>query len=142
VAKDLLPRDEEDARARVFEDVAHLFGRLRRVDWDVDRAEAEDGEVYDRPVGAVLREERHAVALAHAERREPQRDRAHAPDDGVAGDVEPLPLHLQAQRVGLRVPLQRLKAHPRHARRGRRVFCKLSHKLVLSGLRTEWETDS
>ncbi len=123
VAVDLLARDEEHARARVFEDVAHLIGRLRRVDGDVDRAEAEDGEVDNRPVGAVLGEERHAVTLLHAERRQAQRDGAHALDDRLARDVEPLPLHLQAQRVRLRVPPQRLQAHPRHARRNLRVLC-------------------
>ena len=132
VAEDLFPRDEEDARARVFEDVAHLVGRLRRVDGDVDGAEAEDGDVHDRPVGAVLGEQGHAVAPLHAERREPEGDGAHAPDDRRARDVEPLPALLEAQRVRLRVPPQRLQAHPRHARRRRRIFSKLRHNLVLS----------
>src|SRR5919205_952927 len=66
------------SRAGAFEDEAHLLGGLGGVDGDVDRAEAEDGEVDDRPVGPVLREQRHAVALADAERGEAQGDGAHA----------------------------------------------------------------
>ena len=104
VAEDLAARDEEEARAGVFEDVAHLLGGLRRVDGDVDRAEAEYCEVDDGPVGPVLRQQGHAVALPDAERGESQGDCAHAPDDRVAGDVEPLPLPLQAHRVRLGVP--------------------------------------
>jgi hypothetical protein len=66
VAVDFPPRNEQHARARIFKDVSDLFGSLRRVDGHVDRAEAENREVDHRPIGPVLRQQRHAVALPHA----------------------------------------------------------------------------
>ena len=51
---------------RVREQVADVVGRARGVDGDSDCADVREGEVDERPLEAVSREEREVVALAHA----------------------------------------------------------------------------
>lgn len=54
------------ARAGVLHIVAQLVGAVHRIDRNHDRVRAQDREIRDHELGAVLQVEQHAIALAHA----------------------------------------------------------------------------
>jgi hypothetical protein len=82
--------NEDGARAGVGKDVVDLFERLRRVDGNVDRAEAQDRQIDDRPLGPVLGKKRDAISGTDTETRQTERDVLHALDKSCRRDVVPL----------------------------------------------------
>jgi hypothetical protein len=79
-------RREDRHGARIAEDVRGLFGGEVRVDRHVGDARRETGEVGDDPLRAVGRENRDAIARAHAERIEPSARAADAVLEHVVRD--------------------------------------------------------
>ena len=76
-------RQHAHARLGVIEDVAHLGCRERGVDRHGDRTLAERGEVRDRPLVAVLRQQRDAVAAPHAQPGQAQRQALNIGQDAL-----------------------------------------------------------
>ena len=74
----------------VVQDVERLRRRQRGVDGHHHRARGEGGQVGERPLGPVLGEERHAVALLDAQRAQAQRRLLHRAPELVRADVPPL----------------------------------------------------
>ena len=79
-------RHEDRHRARIAQDVRDLIARQIRIDRHVGDAEHEASVVGDRPLGPILRENRDAIAGAHAELLEPERRAAHALGERVVRD--------------------------------------------------------
>src|SRR6185369_16235896 len=68
----LLPVGEnEDARARVVENVAHLRRRQRRINRNVDRAREDRTGVRQRPFNATLGKQSDAIAMTRPNRVQP-----------------------------------------------------------------------
>src|ERR671938_1586358 len=118
----LAPGDEHGACAGILQNVAHLIDGLRRVDGNVDRAEAQDGEVCDGPFGPVLREQRDAVSRLDAKLGETERNVAHALDEEIGGDVQPLSFPLLVERVPFGVTANSVETEPRYSVERGRVF--------------------
>src|SRR5437867_3648338 len=72
-------------------------GQEGGIDRHRHRAQVQDGMVEGGPLRAVLREDRHAVALAYSDRLEPESQRPHGGDELVGRDVAPDPARLVAQ---------------------------------------------
>jgi hypothetical protein len=91
--EDLLPLvevlDEDVARARVVEDVAHLVVLDRLVDRHHDGRRARDGELGEDPLDAALRDDRDALAGLEAELEEAVRDPPRGDPIILPGDVLP-----------------------------------------------------
>ena len=80
---------EDHPGARVPEDERDLRLAARRVDRHRDAADAENGEVGDRPVRLVRREDRHAIPLADPRVDEARGERADARRQRPPGNVLP-----------------------------------------------------
>jgi hypothetical protein len=79
------------ARPRIREDETHLGREQRRIDRNVDRAQMQDREIHDVPVGAVSAQQAHTVALA-----DPQRGEAASEAGDTARDLGGRQLSLAA----------------------------------------------
>ncbi len=80
---------EEDPDGGIADDVAGLARRARRVDGHGDAPDAQDREVGDRPLRAVVRVDAHHFPLAHAQFQE---GLCRVPDEfpeAAVGDVAP-----------------------------------------------------
>jgi hypothetical protein len=95
-------RDQCHGRARIAEDVFDLVRKERRVDRHGHSTRGEDGVIGDRPLGAVLGQDRHPIAGPDAERLESARGVAHGAAELTGGDRGPGALLLVQQEVGLR----------------------------------------
>src|SRR5215213_9958439 len=76
--------------AGVRENVVDLVQRLRRVDGNVNRAEAQDCEIGYRPFGAILGKQCDPISGTYAERRQTKGDVFDAFDESGGRDVMPL----------------------------------------------------
>jgi hypothetical protein len=54
----------------VAHDVLDALGRFSEIDRDDDSSQTKGGEISDVPLGAVRREDGHAIPFAHAELRQ------------------------------------------------------------------------
>ncbi len=73
---------------RIHDVVLELLGPVHRVDRHHHRVGAQDGEMRDHQLRAVLHVQQHPVALAHAQRMQPRRQAlGHAQQLGVAEDA-------------------------------------------------------
>src|SRR6185369_4740293 len=59
--------NEDRSRTGIGKNVINLVERLRGVDGNVDRAETEDREIGDGPLGTILRKQRNAIARSHSQ---------------------------------------------------------------------------
>ena len=78
-------------RARVHQHVADLLRRQRRIQRHVHPADRKHRKVRHRPLPAVLRQDRNAVALAHAPSAQRIRQRPYPPIDFVRSNRLPSP---------------------------------------------------
>ena len=121
-------RDEHGLRFRVGEDVAHLRGRERRIDRHIRAAEREHGHVGERPLRAVLGQDRDVIALVDAERRETHRDLLDRRAQLVGADRAPRAVALVAEALrpfeaidgSIEELAERLDGHSAERRRGAR----------------------
>ena len=95
-------RREGDGRAGVLEKVRHLLDDHRREDRNEDRAVTLAGEVHDRPLRPVVREQGHTPALLHTEALEGARNRFDTIHEFGRRDGNPLPALLLEQQIRLR----------------------------------------
>ena len=92
----LLVLDDDDGGPAVLEEVAHLARRRGGIDAVGDRPQRLDGEIGDRPLGARIADDRHALAARHRVlAREAEGDGAHA-----LGELTPRGLTPDAQLLG------------------------------------------
>ena len=91
--------NEHRFRAGVGKNVFNLVQRLGGVDRNVDRAETQDREVGDRPLGSILRKQGDAVSRSDAETRQAQGNVLDALDESRGGDVVPLAVSAVIQRI-------------------------------------------
>ncbi len=106
---------EDQPRAGMFENVAQMVQRLRRVDRDDDAARKKRAEIGDDPVHAVMRDQRDSIARAQAGIPNRARDALHAVDELRSGRGRPRRVHALEQhlgaRLGERVPNESRKRH-------------------------------
>ena len=110
----LLILDEHHLAARVVDQVVHLLGRVRRVDPRAHAADAEHPHVGEHPLDDRVGEDAGDVALAEAERPQPQPRVARLLAEGAPGDVLPDAEVLLAHRDAVAVPLDAAPEHRRH----------------------------
>ena len=75
--RELPGRDQRGLGAHIVEDVLVIGDGVRRVGRHRDRAQREDRDLGDAPLGPVLHRDDDAVARRHAERRQAPREPAH-----------------------------------------------------------------
>src|SRR5207244_10535186 len=100
---------EDRLGAGVLEDVRDLVRGKGGVDRDVGRADELAGVVGDRPLDAVVREDRDAVAAPDADRRERAGAGPDAATEFLARHRAPGPARLLDEAVGPREPVDALE---------------------------------
>ncbi len=105
-------RHEDGAGAGIVEEVGDLFCRQRRVHRHVDNGAAQTRIVGDEPLGAVLRQQRHAILRDDAESGEAERDMTHALQDGAVTGGFPHTVHLVQQGIGPVESFHRVEEQP------------------------------
>src|SRR5262249_45720368 len=97
--------DQDDARLGVGEDVPALLGRERRVDRHRHRALPDDREVGDRPLVAILRQQRDSIAASEPQILERQRQALDVGARAGGGQGFPASLDLAEEEIGPRTAL-------------------------------------
>src|SRR6185295_11836080 len=96
-------RDENRDRARIAQDVTNLIAWQIWIDRNVRRAECETRVIGDGPLGAILGENRDAIAGADAELLEAECRSANALDQRIVRDRLISAVSLDLQRVWLAI---------------------------------------
>ena len=88
---------------RMFQHIGNALGRLQRVQRHADQAGHHDRQVADKPLGAVLRQQRHPIARRAAQRQQGTGQAPRLIIDLTPGQVVPLAVNRLAQpdRIGL-----------------------------------------
>jgi hypothetical protein len=95
--------DEYRFRAGVGKYEIYLVYCLCRVNRNVDGAQAQDGEVGNRPFGSILGKQRDPVARTHAETRKAERSVLDSFDESLCGGADPFAVCPVIQSVGFLV---------------------------------------
>jgi hypothetical protein len=95
--EDGLRGNDEDLRVAVLDDELPLLRELRFVHRDERRAERVRRIRSDDPLDAVVRHDRDAIPLAHADRREPAAEAVHVPPELRVGRVAPRAVLLRSE---------------------------------------------
>src|SRR5205814_4190177 len=94
-------RADDDARARVVEDVLDLPAEKRRIDRDGDSLVGQDGEVRYRPLRPILGEDGHAIAGLDAGMAQRRGQPAYGVAELGNGGVDPAPVQLDRKSTRL-----------------------------------------
>ena len=92
--------------ARVLQHIGDLFWRLQRIQRHADQPGVLDRQVADKPFGAVLRQQRNALARHAAQRQQRAGQAARLLVDLAPGEVMPHAIDRLTQPDGIGLPIQ------------------------------------